>query len=86
MHVQKLCRNLNLGLATKARVYKVASQKGTLGVTFTRPGSAKECEGMIPHTPIVGVGVSNGLLNFQRAITRVKTHQFEEFFISLQIY
>jgi hypothetical protein len=35
-------------------------------------------------TPIVGVGVSNGLLNFQRAITRVKIHWIETFSISME--
>jgi hypothetical protein len=45
------CHNPNLGLATKARACKVASQKGSLGVTFHAPGSAKECEGMNPRTP-----------------------------------
>jgi hypothetical protein len=37
-------------------------------------------------TPIVRVGVPNGLPNFQSAIVGVKTHQFEEFFISLENY
>jgi hypothetical protein len=63
MNVKKLCRNLSLGFAIKARVCKVAGQEGTLGVTSTCPKSVKECEGMIFHTPIVIVGVSNGLLN-----------------------
>jgi hypothetical protein len=34
----------------------------------------------------VGVGVSNGLPNLQRTITRVKTHWFEEFFTLLESY
>ncbi len=53
-HMAKLvvlqCRNLNLGLATKARACKVVGQEGTLGGTFHALGSAKECEGMNPHT------------------------------------
>jgi hypothetical protein len=45
------CRNLSLGLATKAKACKVVRQEGNLGVTFHAPGGAKECEGMNPHTP-----------------------------------
>jgi hypothetical protein len=46
-----LCLNPNLGLATEARGCKVAGQEKDLGVTSHVPGSAKECEGMNPHTP-----------------------------------
>jgi hypothetical protein len=50
----------------------------------------KECEGMNPHTlkwtPMLGVGVPNGLLNFQSTIVGVKTHHFKEFFISVESY
>ncbi len=50
----------------------------------------KECEGMNPHThkwtPMLGVGVPNGLLNLQSVIAGVKTHCLEEIFISLKIY
>ncbi len=35
------CRNPNLGLETKARGYKVASQEGDRGVTSHALGSAK---------------------------------------------
>jgi hypothetical protein len=45
------CRNLGLGLATKARVCKVTGQKGNPRVTSHVPGSVRECEGMNPHTP-----------------------------------
>ncbi len=38
------CRNPSLGLATKARVCKVASQE-------RKPRSERKCEGMNPHTP-----------------------------------
>jgi hypothetical protein len=44
-------RNPSLGFATKAKACKSAGQQGRLGVTFHVPGSAKECEGMNPHTP-----------------------------------
>jgi hypothetical protein len=39
--IQHLCRNPSLGLATKARGYKVAGQEGDPGVTSHAPGSAK---------------------------------------------
>jgi hypothetical protein len=48
----------------------------------------KECKGMNPHapkwTPMLGVGVSKGLLNLQSAISGVKSPCLEEFFISLK--
>ncbi len=44
------CRNPSLGLATKARGCKVAGQEGDSKVTSHALGSAKECEGMNPHT------------------------------------
>jgi hypothetical protein len=47
----QICHNPSLGLATKARTCKVVGQEGSPGVTFHAPGSAKECEGMNPHTP-----------------------------------
>jgi hypothetical protein len=46
-----MCHNPSLGLATKAMVYKVAGQKGNLGVTSCALESAKKCEGMNLHTP-----------------------------------
>jgi hypothetical protein len=45
-----VCRNPNLGLVTKARAYKGACQEVSPGVTSHDPRSAKECEGMNPHT------------------------------------
>jgi hypothetical protein len=45
------CRNLSLGLTTKARGCKVAGQEKDPEVTSHAPRSAKECEGMNPHTP-----------------------------------
>jgi hypothetical protein len=54
-------RNINLELATKGRACKVASQEGSLIITFHILGSAKERAGMNPHTPkwtpILGVGI-----------------------------
>jgi hypothetical protein len=46
-----LCHDLILELATKARAYKVVSQEGSLGVMLHVPRSARECEGIDPHTP-----------------------------------
>jgi hypothetical protein len=45
------CYSLSLGLTTKVRACKVAGQEGSPGVTSHDPGSAKECEGINPHTP-----------------------------------
>ncbi len=45
------CRNPSFGLATKAKVCKVAGQKGSLEVTFHAPRNVRKCEGMNPHTP-----------------------------------
>ncbi len=39
------CHNPSLRLVTK-----VVGQEGSLGVTSRAPMSAKECEGMSPHT------------------------------------
>jgi hypothetical protein len=53
------------------------------------PGNVRESEGINPHTPkgtpILGWNLG-GLPNFQSAITRVKTHCIEKFFISLKNY
>jgi hypothetical protein len=43
--------NFSLGLVTKAKACEGASQEGSTGVTFHALGSARECEGMNPHTP-----------------------------------
>ncbi len=47
----EMCRNLSLGLVTKARGCKVTSQEKDLGVTSHALRSVKECEGVNPHTP-----------------------------------
>jgi hypothetical protein len=82
------CHNPNLRLVTEARGCKVAGQEKDLRVTSHAPRNAKKV--MNPHTPkwtpIVGVGVSNGLPNLQSAMAGVKTHQLEEFSISLENY
>jgi len=46
-----ICRNPSLGLAPKARGCKVVGQKKSPGAMSHAPGSAKECEGIDPHTP-----------------------------------
>jgi hypothetical protein len=50
----------------------------------------KENEGMNPHTPQMnsdfGSWNPDGLSNLQRAISEVKTHWIEDFFISLKIF
>jgi len=43
-------RNLSLGLMTKAKIYKGASQEGTWKVTSHVPSNVGECVGMNPHT------------------------------------
>ncbi len=84
------CRNLSLGLATKARGCKVANQEKDPGVTSHALGNAKECEGMNPHTPkwthMLGVGVPNGVPNLQSMIAGVKTHRLKKLFVSLKSY
>jgi hypothetical protein len=56
------CHNPNLGLATKARGHKVASQEGSPGGRPHAPESARECEGIDVHilkgTLTLGVEVS----------------------------
>jgi len=84
------CHNPKLGLTTKARVCKVANQKGSSGVMPHAPGSVKECEGIGLHTPkgtpTLGSWSPGGLLNVQKTILRIKTQWIEKFFISLEIY
>jgi len=47
---------------TKVRAYKVMGQEGSLGIMPHAPRSARECEGIDPHTPkrtpTLGIGVS----------------------------
>jgi hypothetical protein len=46
-----MCRNPSLGLTTKAKDCKSASQEGSPRVISHAPRSVGECEGMNPHTP-----------------------------------
>jgi hypothetical protein len=82
---------VTLALASRLRhIFARLQAKNEAGSHITWSRECKECEGMNPHTPkwtpIVGIGVPNGLANFQSAIAKVKTHRFEEFFISLKKY
>jgi hypothetical protein len=52
-----MCHNPSLGLVTKVKACKGASQEGSLRVTSHAPRNAKEREGMNPHTLTLGVGV-----------------------------
>jgi hypothetical protein len=80
--------NPSFGLATKAKGVAKVRAKRKLGVTSYTLGSVRKCEGVNPHTPkwtpMLGVGVSKGLPNFQSAIAGAKTPCLEEFFISLE--
>jgi hypothetical protein len=64
-----ICRNPNLGLMTKAKAYKGASQEGSSGVTSRASGSVGKCEGMNLHTPkwtpTLGIRVSMDSRIFQ---------------------
>jgi len=83
----KKCRNPSLGLATKARACEGVGQEGGLAITFHALGSANECEGMKPHSQVsshFGSWSPSGLPNFQKTITRVKTHCIKKIVISLE--
>jgi predicted RNA-binding protein with PUA domain len=85
-----MCRNPNLGLTTKAKAREGAGQKWSPGVTLHAPGRLRVWEsGKIefPHPQVnshFGSWSPDGLLNLQRVIARAKTHQIEEFLISLE--
>jgi hypothetical protein len=73
-----VCRNPSPGIATKARACKGASQEWSLKITFHVLGSVGECEEVNPHilkwAPTLGIGISMDIPNFQREITKAKTH------------
>jgi hypothetical protein len=56
------CHNLSLGLVTRARACKLASQEKSSKIRPYALENARECEGIDPHTPkgtpTLGVGVS----------------------------
>jgi hypothetical protein len=81
------CRNLSLGLATKARACKGEGQEGNLGVTSHAPGSVGECENEHSHSQVnshFGSWSPDGLSNLKKAISRVNTHWIGEFLISFE--
>jgi hypothetical protein len=78
------CRNLNLGLATKARAYKGAGQEWNPIVAFHALESLGKCEGNEPHIPKWAPTLGIGVPNLHRAIAGVKTHWIEKFLISLE--
>ncbi len=84
-----ICRNPSLGFATKTRASKVAGQEGSPRIMSHAPGSAREYEGIDPHTPkgtpTLGIGVLVDSRMF-KAIARVKTQWIKELFISLESY
>jgi hypothetical protein len=53
--------NPSLGLVIKAKACKVTGQEESPGVMLHAPRTARECEGIDPHTPkgtpTLGVGV-----------------------------
>ncbi len=61
---------------TKARAYKVAGQEGSPGVMLHAPRSARECEGIDPHTPkgipTLGVEVLVDFRMFREQLQRLK--------------
>jgi hypothetical protein len=54
------------------------------------PESARECEGIGPHTPkgtpTLGIGVLVDSRMFKERLQGIKTQWIEEFFTSLKIY
>jgi hypothetical protein len=66
------CHNPNLGLVTKAKAFKGASQEGSSGITFLVHGSVGKCEGMNSHTPkwvfTLGVGIPMDSIIFRRRL------------------
>jgi hypothetical protein len=68
-NVGYICRNLSLGLATKAKGLQGRRPRGNPGVTSHTPRSVGKCEGVNPHTPKVtptlGDGVSMDSQNFR---------------------
>jgi hypothetical protein len=78
----KLCCNPSLGLVTKARACKVASQE-------RKPRSERKCGNELSHSQgsfHLGSWSPSGLLNVQRSIAKAKTQWIEELFISLKKY
>jgi hypothetical protein len=76
------CRNPSLGLTTKARVCKSASQERSPRVWV----SVKMNSHIPKLTPIFRSWSPDGLLKLQRVIKKGKTPRLDKFFISLESY
>jgi hypothetical protein len=68
-----ICHNPSLGLATKAKACKSASQEGSPGVTFHAPASANEPSHSQGNSHF-GSWSPSELPNLQKAIAGVKIH------------
>ncbi len=80
-------RNPSLGLTTKARVCKGAGQEGSWESHFVLSGvqkNVREWTFTLPRSSHFGSWSPDELLNLYRAITGVKTHWIEVFFIALE--
>ncbi len=80
--------NPSLRLMTKARGCKVAGQEGSSRVMPHAPRSARECEGIGPHTPketpTLGVGVL--WILFKEQLQGSKPNGLKSFITSLESY
>jgi hypothetical protein len=78
------CRNLNLGLATKVRVYKGVGQEKSPRVASHVPESVGECERMNLHTPkgvpTLGVGVPMASQIFRKQLQGSKPIGLKRYF------
>ncbi len=60
------CRNLSLGLATKAKGLQSYGPRGSPRVTSHTLESVRKCEGVNPHTPNVTLTLGDGIpMDFQ---------------------
>jgi hypothetical protein len=85
-----VCRNPNLGLTTKIRACKGASQKGSSGITFHLPRSVRKCEGMNPHTPkwalTLGVGIFMDFQTFKDWLQESKPIGLKSFLYHWKVF
>jgi hypothetical protein len=83
----QIYRNLSLGFMTKAKGLRRYGPSVKVGSHIS---CSRECERMNPHTPkwarTLWNWIPNGLPNFQKAISIVKTHWIEEFLTSLESF
>jgi hypothetical protein len=85
LYTRTKCRNPNLGIATKARACKGASQNWSSRVTFHAPEGLRVWDSVRiepPHFQMnshFGSWSPNGVSNLHRTIAGVKNHWIEEF-------